>query len=68
MLGFQLDQSPNGSFYTFLKSYDFDKSGRFSQDIFIAMYVTLFNAQRIHQRLNLPGLDFNVFVWSLGHL
>ena len=36
-LGFNLDMNPSGSFYTFLKAHDFDKSGRFSLDIFIAM-------------------------------
>ena len=71
MLGFQLDMSPNGSFYSFLKQHDFDKSGRFTQDIFIAMYVTLVNAQRVHQRLAAmvgPALTFDVFVWSLGQM
>jgi hypothetical protein len=29
MLGFQLDMAPQGSFYTFCKSYDFTKQGRF---------------------------------------
>lgn len=70
-LGFQLDMSPNGSFYTFLKSYDFDKSGRFSQDLFIAMYVALVNAQRVHQRLAPmagPAFTFDLFVWSLGQM
>ena len=71
MLGFQLDMSPNGSFYSFLKQHDFDKSGRFTQDIFIAMYVTLVNAQRVHMRLAPmagPALSFDVFVWSLAQM
>ena len=36
-LGFQLDMSPNGSFYSLCKGFDFDKSGRFDVNIFIAM-------------------------------
>ena len=69
-LGFRLDLAPNGSFYTFIKSYDFDKSGRFSIDIFIAMYVTLFNAKQVHARMltTNPSLSFDVYVWSLGQL
>ena len=69
-LGFQLDMSPNGSFYSFLKSYDFDKSGRFDQGIFIAMFVALSNAQRVHQRLQpmAPTLTFDLFVWSLAQM
>ena len=70
-LGFRLDMSPTGSFYTFLKSFDFDKSGRFSRDLFIAMYVSLFNAQRVHQRLAPmagPQFTFDVFIWSLGQM
>ena len=69
-LGFQLDMAPTGSFYTFLKSYDFDKSGRFSQPIFIAMYVALVNAQRVHQRISpmAPGLSFDAYVWGLAQM
>ena len=69
-LGFNLDMAPNGSFYTLCKAHDFDKSGRFGQDVFIAMYVTLTNARRVHARLQPgnPTLSFDVYVWSLGQL
>ena len=69
-LGYRLDMSPTGSFYSLCKSFDFDKSGRFSHDIFIAMYVTLFNAQRVHQRLapSNPALSFDVFVWGISQM
>jgi len=69
-LGFNLDMSPSGSFYTLLKSFDFDKSGRFSQDIFIAIYVQLQNARKVHQKLaqGNPALSFDVYIWSIAQL
>ena len=68
--GFQLDMSPQGSFYSFLKSYDFDKSGRFDINIFIAMYVALSNAARVHARIQpmAPQLTFDLYVWGLAQL
>ena len=66
-LGFNLDMAPNGSFYTLCKAHDFDKSGRFGQDVFIAMYVTLTNARRV--RAAQPGNgSFDVYVELLGQL
>uniref|UniRef100_A0A7S2NAI7 EF-hand domain-containing protein n=1 Tax=Haptolina brevifila TaxID=156173 RepID=A0A7S2NAI7_9EUKA len=66
-LGFTLDKAPTGSFYTYCKSYDFDKSGRFSKEVFIAMYVTLYNAKRVHARLQ-SNLSFDVYLWSIAQL
>ena len=51
-------------------AFDTAAGGRFSHDLFIAMYVTLFNAKRVHARIapSNPALSFDVFVWSLAQL
>eukprot|EP00325_Prymnesiales_sp_UTEX-LB-985_P021409 CAMPEP_0174732480 /NCGR_PEP_ID=MMETSP1094-20130205/59489_1 /TAXON_ID=156173 /ORGANISM="Chrysochromulina brevifilum, Strain UTEX LB 985" /LENGTH=170 /DNA_ID=CAMNT_0015934999 /DNA_START=30 /DNA_END=542 /DNA_ORIENTATION=+ len=66
-LGISLDMSPDGSFYSYCKSFDFDKKGRFNIDVFIAAYVTLANAKRVHDRLQ-SNISFDVYVWSIAQL
>jgi hypothetical protein len=40
-------------------------------DIFVAMYVSLVNAKRVHDRLKTlagPQFSFDVYVWGLGQM
>ena len=39
-------------------------------DVFIAMFVTLYNARRIHARLQpqMPNLSFDLYLWSVAQL
>jgi Ca2+-binding EF-hand superfamily protein len=73
-LGFELDRSPGGAFYTLCQSYDFDRRGVIQLDSFIAMCVTLHNAKRLHASLADPAtpgrssFDFNQFVWAVALL
>ena len=70
--GFQLDMSPQGSFYTMCKSYDFALTGTFNLDVFIAMAVQLTNCKRMFDMFARGGpqmsMDFNQFVWSTTKL
>tara|TARA_B110001452_G_scaffold267197_1_gene276169 strand:+ start:400 stop:768 length:369 start_codon:yes stop_codon:yes gene_type:complete len=69
-LGYTLDKQPGGAYYTLCQSYDFDRSGKFKFEIFVAMCVTLHNGKAIFDAFarGAPSatLDFNQFVYGVS--
>ena len=72
--GFQLDMSPQGSFYTLCKSFDFQQQGKFNLDVYIAMVVMVTNCKRMFdmfsrggpqvQRAAAPAATFGHPAWA----